>query len=121
MVTKRQRLGAWGEALALSFLLKKGDQLLARNVRTRFGELDLVTRRGNTTVFTEVKTRRSGSYGPPETGITASKQQHLIESALAYLGAHPEHDADWQIDVIAIRSASGLRPEIVLFENAVTG
>jgi putative endonuclease len=119
MSTQRQSLGAWGESLALRYLLEQGDVLLTRNYRTRYGELDLVTRRGDTIVFTEVKTRRSDAYGYPETGITRTKQQHLIRSAQAYLAAHPEND-DWQIDVIAVRPAAGLPPEIVHFQNAVT-
>lgn len=121
MTTGKKSLGAWGENLAIKFLLKQGDVLVARNYRTRFGELDVITRRGGITVFTEVKTRRSDTYGFPETGITGTKQRHLIQSAQAYLAAHPEHDGHWQIDVIAIRPAAGLPPEIVHFENAVTG
>ena len=121
MPTKRQSLGAWGETLALKYLVQQGDVLVSRNYRTRYGELDLVTRRRGTTVFTEVKTRRTDAYGPPEAGVTYSKARHLIASAQAYLQAHPEHDGDWQIDVIAVRPAAGLPPEIVHFKNAVTG
>jgi putative endonuclease len=121
MPTKRQSLGAWGETLALKFLTRRGDILITRNYRTRYGELDLVTRRGDAIVFTEVKTRRTDAYGLPETAVTESKQRRLVESALTYLAAHPEHDGDWQIDVIAVRPAAGLAPEIVHFENAVTG
>jgi putative endonuclease len=110
MPTKRQSLGAWGETIALKFLVRRGDILIARNYRTRYGELDLITDRRGTTVFTEVKTRRSDAFGLPEESI-----------AHAYLAQHPEHDGDWQIDVIAVRPADGLLPEITHFENAVTG
>jgi putative endonuclease len=72
-------------------------------------------------VFTEEKTRRSDAFGLPEESITPAKQRHLIHSAHAYLAQHPEHDGDWQIDVIDVRPAAGLAPEIVHFENAVTG
>jgi putative endonuclease len=121
MSTKRQSLGAWGETIALKFLILRGDILITRNYRTRYGELDLVTRRGDAIVFTEVKTRRTDAFGHPETGVTPAKQRRLIGSAQAYLAQHPEHDGDWQIDVIAVRPAAGLAPEIVHFENAVTG
>lgn len=121
MPDTRQSLGAWGEQIALRFLLDKGDRLLGRNVRTAFGELDLITERRSTIVFTEVKTRRSDAFGMPEESITAAKHTHLLRSAQAYLGDHPELDSAWQIDVIAIRKQAGLRPQIVHFENALPG
>ena len=121
MPDQRQSLGAWGEKIALNFLLDKGDRLLARNVRTAYGELDLVTRRGNRTVFVEVKTRRTNAYGLPEESVTAAKFARVSNSALAFLTANPEFDGDWQIDVIAIRISAGLPPQIAHFENAYTG
>ena len=58
----RQHLGRIGEDLALAHLERLGYALVARNHRTRYGELDLVVFDGTTLVFAEVKTRRvSGS------------------------------------------------------------
>lgn len=105
----------------MKYLLKRGDVLLVRNVRTGHGELDLVTRRGELIVFVEVKTRRSDAFGSPEAAVTPAKQRNLIHSAQAFLLDHPELDGDWQIDVIAIRPSGGQDPEIVHIENAVTG
>ena len=121
MPDQRQSLGAWGERIAVNFLREKGDRLLARNVRTAFGELDLVTRRGHCTVFVEVKTRRSDAFGFPEESVTSSKFARVAKSALVFLNANPEFDGDWQIDVIAIRISAGLPPQITHFENAFTG
>lgn len=130
MRTNRQRLGRWGESLAADYLESKHYTILERNARTRYGEIDLVARqgveaRGNdkssaTTVFVEVKTRSTTTFGYPEESITARKRAHLAAAAQAYLLEHPELDGDWRIDVVAIeRHPSGEQPSIMHFENAV--
>src|SRR3954466_2116168 len=62
----RHDLGRRGEALAAEHFKRLGYEVLARNHRTRFGELDLVLTDGDALVFCEVKTRRLGSGGPRE-------------------------------------------------------
>ncbi|MBN1148891.1 MAG: YraN family protein [Anaerolineales bacterium] len=132
MKTARQTLGNWGESLAADYLRQRGYTILERNVRTPHGEIDLIARQarlpragenqvGMVTVFVEVKTRSSGSFGLPEEAVTARKQERLLASAQAYLQNHPELEGDWRVDVIAIqRSRSSRAPLITHFENAVT-
>lgn len=123
MNTAKQSLGRWGESLAAEYLEHKGYAILARNVRTPYGELDLVVRQtalqGPVTVFVEIKTRRSTSFGLPEAAITPKKQAHLLAAAQAYMQATPDLEGDWRVDVIAIRCIPGSEAEIVHFENAV--
>ena len=120
MSTQRQALGQWGESRAVEYLQSLGYTILGRNVRTRFGELDMVARRAGVTVFVEVKTRSGSSYGPPEASVTPAKLAHIYTSAQAYLLAHPELEGDWRVDVIAIqRRGVNQLPEIVHFENAL--
>jgi putative endonuclease len=59
----RHRLGALGEQLAAEHLVRRGFQILERNYRTRWGELDIVAFDGRTLAFCEVKTRRMGHEG----------------------------------------------------------
>lgn len=122
MTTRRQAVGRWGENLAQVFLQERGYTILERNVRTPYGELDLVARNGNTLAFVEVKARLSPDYGKPEMAVTAAKQAHLLQATLAYLQLHPELEAlDWRIDVIAIQgNRTGGKPEVLWFENAVS-
>lgn len=131
MKTSRQTLGSWGENLAADYLRQKGYIVLERNVRTPYGEIDLVARQewvspgenqsGIVTVFVEVKTRSSTAFGLPEDAVTARKQEHLLAAGQAYLQSHPELDGDWRVDVIAIqRDRSSREPHITHFENAVT-
>jgi len=120
MKTFRQALGHWGENLAANYLTQKNYEIVERNVRTPYGEIDLVARQGRITVFVEVKTRSSESFGYPESAITSSKQAHVIAAAQSYLLGHPELDGDWRVDVIAVRRfRSGQPPKIDHFENAI--
>ena len=57
----RHRLGALGEQLAAEHLIRRGFQIVERNYRTRWGELDIVAYDGETIAFVEVKTRRMSS------------------------------------------------------------
>lgn len=107
-----------GEKVAAEFLVQKGLTIIGKNVRTSYGEIDLIAQENNTIVFVEVKTRTSGEYGPPETGITPQKQIHMVNAAQAYIQAQPEQDISWRMDVIAIHKPSRNQPpEIVHFEN----
>ena len=115
--TSRQTLGKWGESLAEEYLVWRGYELLERNARTPYGELDLVMRQGGGLVFVEVKTRSSSTYGLPEEAVTSRKQEHLLKAANHYLQAHPDLNGDWRVDVIAIRRTRGDSPEVVHFEN----
>jgi putative endonuclease len=120
MKTKRQVLGNWGEQEAAEYLKNKGYTILANNVRTAYGELDLVAQQEMTIVFVEVKTRASHLFGFPEQAVTMKKKAHLMAAAEAYMTEHLELGEDWRIDVIAIRKLStGQEPEIIHYENTV--
>ncbi|MBP5618294.1 MAG: YraN family protein, partial [Clostridia bacterium] len=53
--------GERGEKLAARYLRRKGYRILERNFQTRFGEIDLIARKGDQLVFVEVKTRAPGA------------------------------------------------------------
>jgi putative endonuclease len=98
-------------------LASHGHELIATNVRTPFGEIDLVAQLGDITVFVEVKTRSSNRLGVPEESVTPRKQQHMLAAAEHYAA---EHEIDhWQIDVIAVEGKPGTKPVITHFENAI--
>jgi putative endonuclease len=120
MSDRKMRLGSWGESLAVEYLSAHGVSILARNARTKYGELDIVGCLEGMTVIFEVKTRRTDTYGFPEEAISRIKRQHLIESSEAFLQDHPELPGEWRIDVIAIRLKPGVQPEIEWFTNAVS-
>jgi len=119
----RQELGRWGEAHAANYLQQQGYTVIARNVRTPYGEIDLIVQQvseGETiAVFVEVKTRTSKTFGYPEEAITPRKRLNLVSAAQHYLQEHPDMDMNWRIDVIAIERYPERSPIINHFENAL--
>lgn len=121
MTSSRQALGRWGETIAADFLDKKGYIVIERNLRTPYGEIDLIAQDGAVLVFIEVKTRATDAYGLPEASITQQKREHIISAAQAFLQTLSTPTINWRIDVIAIRKFKSTNlPEIVHFENAIT-
>ena len=70
MTMQRQALGKTGEDLAVEELERRGYAILARRYRTRHGEIDIVARDGETTVFVEVKARADAECGTAAEAVT---------------------------------------------------
>jgi putative endonuclease len=86
MVTDlRQHLGRVGERLALEHLERLGLRLVARNYRTRFGEIDLIMCDEATIVFVEVKARRAGAVAAALESVPPRKQRQVRSMAAAWL------------------------------------
>ncbi|QEC48682.1 YraN family protein [Baekduia soli] len=79
----RHHLGRLGERLAAEHLERLGYAIVARNHRTRFGEIDLVACDGSVLVFCEVKTRRG--RGDPWDALHPAKRAQVRRMARAYL------------------------------------
>ncbi len=77
--------GAAAENLAAAYLQRAGLQLVERNYRCRFGEIDLIARDGATLVFVEVRMRSSERFGGAAASITRAKQRKLLCTARHYL------------------------------------
>ena len=116
MAGRNQRIGKWGEQAAADYLSAKGYEVIARNVRTPYGEIDLIAQKDNTTIFVEVKARTSKSLGPPEIAVTPRKQEHMLACAEHY--AQQNEIDHWQIDVIAVERVNS-KAEITHFESAI--
>jgi putative endonuclease len=112
-----QSLGEWGEQIASDYLQSIGYEVLGRNIRTPYGEIDIIARHGEIFVFAEVKTRTSTALGLPEEAITPRKREHMLAAAEYY--ANEQGVTHWQIDVIAIEGKPGQHPLVTHFENAL--
>lgn len=100
----RNELGAWGEEIASAYLASAGMEVLARNWRTRGGELDIIARdpaRG-ALVAVEVKTRRSRIAGSPQEAISPLKLARLRALLVAWTMASGEHADALAVDVVGI-------------------
>jgi len=102
MNNPHQQLGSWGEVLAKEYLVKQGLEIIGQNVRTPFGELDLIARDRNQIVFVEVKTRSTSVLGVPEEAVDNRKREHILAAAAHYMQEHEELEDKWRVDVIAI-------------------
>ncbi len=101
----RARLGAAGERLAAGALQRLGDTILARNHRTRWGELDLIAHAPGTLVFVEVKTRRaSARAGSPFDAVGPRKQTQVRRMATGWLTEVRErpYAEELRFDVIGV-------------------
>lgn len=94
--------GSKAEARACAYLQARGLELLARNFRTRNGEIDLVMRDRTTLVFVEVRYRYSAAFGTAGESITATKQARVRHAAEHFLQQHPAYrDCACRFDVVA--------------------
>ena len=103
MVTSKDS-GNEGEVAAANYLLKQGFTIIGRNFRSKFGEIDIIAKDGNTFVFVEVKKRISSKFGTPEEAITKRKLNRIIKTIDYYLYRHGLNGGanKIRIDVIAI-------------------
>ena len=96
-------LGRQAERHAERFLTRQGLRVLARNYRSRWGEIDLVLQDRDILVFTEVRYRRHDRFGSPIATVTGDKRQRLRKTAMNFIQAHPaQADAPMRFDVIGV-------------------
>jgi putative endonuclease len=113
-------IGKIGEDIAIAFLRQKGYKVLGVNVRTHLGEIDIIAKQKDVTVFVEVKTRASSSLGPPYLNVTPLKKKHLAKNALCYMKRHGRIHSSWRVDVVSVKLNMYYKMEsIELIENAV--
>lgn len=98
-----------GEDAAERLLTGAGMRVLARNWRTKFGELDLVVMDGSTLVFVEVKCRRADRLYDPALAVDHRKQVRLRRLAGAYLALERPQFGDCRFDVVSVVASSPLR------------
>ena len=103
---KKSEIGRIGEDIACKYLRNKGFIILGRNVRQKWGEIDIVAKNIDGVIaFVEVKTLREGGDLKPEDNLTKSKLAKLKRTAMLYAGHHHDLINDqkgWRIDLVAI-------------------
>lgn len=118
----RTTLGQIGEAAAAEALAARGYVILQRNVRTRWGELDLVAAQGDEIVFVEVKTRTAARCGRPLEAIAPLKQRRLVRLARAFLHARGLHRRPCRFDAVGVTlTPDGRLLEVEVVAHAFEG
>ncbi|MFO8240758.1 MAG: YraN family protein [Dissulfuribacterales bacterium] len=98
-----KELGEKAEGLAEAFFKERGYNVLERNYRVRWGEIDLILEDRSRIIFVEVKSRLSSKYGQPQEAITHHKRRQIIRVAKWYLQKKGYLDREIRFDVLAIR------------------
>ena len=109
------RTGLSAESRAAAYLIAKGYRILAKRFRTPYGEIDLVARKRNLIAFVEVKAR--ASLDDAAWAVTPRQQQRIINTAQAWLAAHPEHaEFEMRFDAMLIAPRSLPRHLLAAFD-----
>src|SRR6186997_520150 len=96
----RQSLGKLGENLACAALAERGYAIIATRYRTRVGEIDIVARDGDTTVFVEVKSRAGDQFGGAAAAVTVWKQHKIALMAMDYIARYRIENTPCRFDVV---------------------
>jgi putative endonuclease len=110
--------GADAEAIVARWYEQAGYRVIARNWRTREGELDVIAALGSLVVFCEVKARKGLGFGAPMEAVTVAKQRKIRALAAQWLAASDVHPRDLRFDVASVLWAPGHEPVIDVIEAA---
>lgn len=95
-------LGALGEEIAASHLIKKGYQITDRNFRSRYGEIDIVCRDKKTYIFIEVKSRIGDQKGKPYEAVNYHKLKHIKRAINYYLIYKGINNLPLRFDIVSV-------------------
>jgi len=115
--TEKRSRGDYAEDLALSFFVTKGFQLEQRNFSCKLGEIDLIMRDQDFTVFIEVRYRVSQRFGGALESITPTKQGKLRRTAEYYRIRTKSNDSPCRFDILCV-TGNLTRPTYEWIENA---
>src|SRR5262245_37545509 len=94
--------GNAAERLAVLELVRLGYRIVERNFRCSAGELDVVARDGETLVFVEIRSRRSGRFGSALEAVGRQKQQQVARGPASYLSLRRPKVDTCRFDVVGI-------------------
>jgi putative endonuclease len=114
---ERSALGRTGEDLAARLYVGDGYRVVARNFRSRQGEIDLIAARDRTLVFCEVKTRRTDYFGTPAEAVTFAKRARLKRLAAEWLSRNPAPGMSMRFDIVSVL-ADGRETRVERLEDA---
>lgn len=114
----KRDIGASGEDYACKILKARGMKIIERNFRTRLGEIDIIARDGEYTVFVEVRLRKDNDFGTPAETIDVRKRAKVIKAAKEYALKNHIYDSPMRFDAVVITGDDphGFKAEVI--ENA---
>ena len=123
MPSSKRRFGDAGEKIAERYLGERGYEIVDRNYRKPYGEIDLIVKKNGILVFVEVKTRdmKHAHNFLPEQSVNRTKIRKIQKMCQTYLlEKNYSQNQKWQIDVMAISiDINSMKAKIRYMENAV--
>ena len=101
-MTNNIEKGKKGEAIAKSYLVSKGYNILNVNYRNKIGEIDIIARYKDILVFVEVKTRTSINFGYAYEAVNRKKQEKIIYCSYIYLKQNQLENYQTRYDIIEV-------------------
>jgi putative endonuclease len=101
------RRGAASEDLAARWLEARGYRIVARNFRTRRGEIDLVAEDRGVTVFVEVRARTASSHGSAIATISPAKRRRIVSAARVYAARFGLGERPLRFDTVSLDGDGG--------------
>ena len=98
----RQQVGQFGERLAAQYLIRQGFEIVGRNVKTSYQEIDLIAKLKDLLVFVEVKTRTSTKFGQADEAVGPVKIANLKQAVQNYLYANNLAPLAIRVDLISV-------------------
>jgi putative endonuclease len=115
------RTGERGETLAYWFLRQAGYTIVARDRRSRAGEVDLVGWDGPVLAFVEVKTRTSDAAGPPEVAVSRPQQKRIRHAAEEHIRKMKRRPASFRFDTVSVSWKEQEGFQVRLIKDAFKG
>jgi len=113
-----KHLGCLGERVVVRYLRRRGYAILGRNVQLGRYEIDIIARKGDTTAFVEVKTRREDALAPPEETVHQVKRRHIRAAARQYIARDDDPERYYRFDIAAVTVPDRGKPSVTYYENA---
>lgn len=98
----KNKIGDYGEVLASKHLIDLGYNIISRNYRTKFGEIDIIAAKQHVLIFIEVKTRYNSRYGLPCESVNYKKRKHIMTTSQIFISSKKLYNFDVQYDVIEV-------------------
>lgn len=97
-----KKIGSFGEMLVITYLENMNYEILDKNYKTKFGEIDIIAKDKKEYVFIEVKTRTSSKYGMPSEAVNFNKEKHIKKSSQVYVYLNNLENKYIRYDVIEV-------------------
>lgn len=105
VVKNTTKIGVRGEEAVCEYLMRQGHEIIVRNHKTYFYEIDIISVKDEKIYFTEVKYRKNDSFGGGLMAVDAKKQRQMHYSAESFLKYRPEYN---NLDpVLAVADVTG--------------